>query len=249
MIPPRRCRRAAAPPPSSDYAAGRAADEVDEQAHFRPLRGRRVEPLERLAELQVAAVDQPVRLTDRANLFLREAPALESLGVDSVRRTRITRYHHVGRHVARHNRPARQERVRANLAILVHGRQAAENDPVADLDVSAERGTVGKYRVASHGAVVRDVRVGHEEIVIADASDALVVSGAAVDRAALAKHVAVADLEPGRLAAILLVLRRIAQRGELMNPVTRPDRGRAVDDDVRPDDRAGTDTDIGADHA
>ena len=54
--------------------------------------------------------------------------------------------------------------------------------------------------IADH-AVVRDVRVGHEQVVVADARDALVVRRAAIDGAALAEHVAVADLEPRRLAA------------------------------------------------
>ena len=64
-------------------------------------------------------------------------------------------------------------------------------------------------------AVVRDVRVGHEQIVIADARHALIADGAAVDGAELADHVAIADLQARRLAGVFLVLRRLADRGEL----------------------------------
>src|SRR6185437_785815 len=130
MLPPRRCRRAAAPSPSSDDAAGRAANEVDEQAQLGPLRGRWLEPRERLAELQVAAIDQAVGLTDAADLLLREPAALQALGVDGVRSSVIARHHDVGRHIAGDDRAARKEGVRADLAMLMHRRQAAENDRV-----------------------------------------------------------------------------------------------------------------------
>ena len=50
------------------------------------------------------------------------------------------------------------------------------------------------------------------------------VAGAAVDGAELAEHVAIADLEPALLAAVLLVLRVLADRGELKDAVAAPMR-------------------------
>src|SRR6185437_10938543 len=214
MTLPRRCRRAAAPRASSDDTAGRAANEVDEPAQLRPLRGRWLEPRERLAELQVAAIDQTVGLADAADLLLGEPPSLEALGVDRMWNGVIARHHDIRRHIAGDDRAARQEGVRADLAMLMHRRKTAENDPVADLDMTGEGDAIGEHRVASHDAVVRDVRVSHEEIVVADMGDGPVVDRAAVHRAAFAKDVAVTDLEAGRLAAIFLVLRRIAERSE-----------------------------------
>src|SRR5579883_2524755 len=162
MILPRRCRRAAAPCRSSDDAAGRAADEVDEQAQLRPLCGRWLEPLESLAELQIAAIDDAVGLADAADLLLRESPALEALRIDCVRHAGIAGDHDVRRYVPGHDGPARQEGMRANLAELMYGGQTAEDHPVADLHVSAERSAVGEHRVGPHHAVMGDVRVGHE---------------------------------------------------------------------------------------
>src|SRR6185437_10683744 len=247
MTLPRRCRRAAAPRASSDDTAGRAANEVDEPAQLRPLRGRWLEPRERLAELQIAAINQAVGLADAADLLLGEPPAFEALGVDRVRNGMIARHHHIGRHVAGDDRATGQEGMRADPAMLMHRRETAENDPVPDLDVTGERDAVGEDRVASHHAVVRDVRIGYEEIVVADAGDALVVDRAAVERAAFAKDIAVADLEAGRLTGVFLVLRRIAQRSELIDPVARADRGRTVDDDMGADDGARTDANLRAD--
>ena len=133
----------------------------------------------------------------------------------TVRLGRLAHRHHVGRHVARDRRVVGDEGMRADLAELVHAGEAAHDHPVAELHVPAERGVVGHHDVVAELAVVRHVRVGHEQVVVADARDALVVRRAAVDGAELAEHVAVADLEPRRLAPVLLVLRRIADRGEL----------------------------------
>src|SRR5579883_317996 len=263
MTPPRRCRRAAAPRASQilrerwlqpkaalpDDASRGAADEVDEQTYCGLLARGRLEPLECFAQLQVAAVNGAVGLADGADLLLREPPALETFGIHRVRFAGITGDHDVGRHITGDDRPAREKCVRPDLAMLMHGRQATENDPIADLHVPAQGDAVGEDRVASHEAVVRDMRVGHEEIIIADAGDALVVHGAAVDRAALAKDVAVTDLEASRLAPIFLVLWRISDGGERVNPVLGTDRGRTIDDDVGSDDRAPTDANLRADHA
>jgi hypothetical protein len=70
-----------------------------------------------------------------------------------------------------------------------------------------------------------------------------------VTPAALADGVAVPDLEAGRLAGVLLVLRHVAERGELEHPVVAPHARVAGDDDVRPDVGPGPDLDVLADDA
>ena len=95
------------------------------------------------------------------------------------------------------------------------------------MHVAGERRVVGEHALAADDAVVRDVRAGHEQVVAANARDALVLHRAAMDRDALADHVAVADLETRRLAAIFLVLGIGADRGELEDPIALADRASA----------------------
>ena len=64
---------------------------------------------------------------------------------------------------------------------------------------------------------------------------------AAIHGGELAKHVAIADLEPRGLALVLEVLRRVADGGELEDLVVGADGGRALDDRVRSDPGAGAD--------
>ena len=86
----------------------------------------------------------------------------------------------------------------------------AEDHPVADVHVAGELACVGEDGVVADLAVVREVHVGHDPVVVADARDAGVLRRAAVDGDVLADGVAVADLDRGGLARVLLVLRRRA---------------------------------------
>ena len=101
--------------------------------------------------------------------------------------------------------------------------------------------------MAADAAIVRDVRVGQDPVVVADAGDAAAVAGAAVDGDELADAVAVADDEFGALAVELLVLRIAADRGVAGDAVVAADAGRAVDAAVRADRGAVADLDVGAD--
>ena len=80
--------------------------------------------------------------------------------------------------------------------------------PVADIDVAAERRAIREDDLVAEAAVVRDVRIGHEEIVVADAGHARAGDVPRLTVHGFAEHVAVADLEPSGLALVFLVLRR-----------------------------------------
>ena len=74
-----------------------------------------------------------VRVADVADLLGRVAAPLQALGVDAVRLGRPADGHDERRHVARHRGVVGDERVRADLAELVHAGEAAHVHPVADL--------------------------------------------------------------------------------------------------------------------
>src|SRR5690606_19267195 len=104
-----------------------------------------------------------------------------------------------------------------------------------------------KDRRIADQAVVGDMAIGHDPVVVADPGNAAALHRAAVDGAELPDDVAVADLEQGRLALVLLVLRILAYRGELEDPVTAADPGRPADHHVRSDPGIVADLDVGAD--
>src|SRR6202034_2867317 len=149
--PPQACLPTPRPPPerraaaarelragplrSSDQAARRGLDEVDEHADLGTLGGHRQQLRQRLCELELRAVENAVRLADVLDLLVGEAAAPQTLGVHAVRYCRVARDHDVRRHVAADDRAAAEEGMGADPGELVHRREPAEDRPVADLDM------------------------------------------------------------------------------------------------------------------
>src|SRR5258707_12094786 len=113
--------------------------------------------------------------------------------------------------------------------------------------MAAERGAIRHHDLVAEIAVVSDVRIRHQQIVVADAGHPLVVGGAAIHRDGFAKYVAVADFEARRLALVFLVLRRVAQGSELKYLIVSADPRRTVDHRVRSDPGAGADDHVRTD--
>jgi len=81
---------------------------------------------------------------------------------------------------------------------------------VLDLGVACQPGIVGHHHLTADVTVVGHVRIGHEEVVVADRGDPVLV-GCPVDGDALAQLVAVANPHVRALAAVGKVLRRRAE--------------------------------------
>ena len=160
---------------------------------------------------------------------------------------RLPDRHHVGRHVARHCGVVGDEGVRADFAKLMHRRQTAHDHVITDFDMSGERRDVRHHHVIADPTIVGDVRVRHEQIIVPDTRDTLVVRRAAIDGDVLTKDVSIADLESRRLTGVFFVLRCIADRGELKYLIIRTESRPAGDDGVRADTTTRPDLDVGAD--
>ncbi len=135
------------------------------------------------------------------------------------------------------------------LAELVGAGIAAHDHPVAELHVARRASTrLDRMMWLPRTQSCADVRVRQEQVVVADAGDA--DAGRRCRDCTVhvfAEHVAVADLEPGRLALVLLVLRRIADARRTGRPVVGAERGRAVDHRMRTDPARGPMHHVGAD--
>src|SRR5665213_1823145 len=127
----------------------------------------------------------------------------------------------------------------------MRSRQTTHVHPVTQLYVPGKCCAVGHDDVIAKHAVMRNVRVRHEEIVTADAGNALIVGGAAVDGTKFAKYVVIADLKMRALACVFLVLRIAADGCELEYPIGRADARRPADDRMRSDGCSRADHDIG----
>ena len=100
---------------------------------------------------------------------------------------------HVRRHVVADGAQSGDEAVAADGGEMVNGHGAGKRGVVVDVDVAGQQRAVGDDDVVAQLAVVGDVAAGHQEIVVADAGDAVFLFRGAIDRDALADDVVVAD--------------------------------------------------------
>src|SRR6185503_3013668 len=101
---------------------------------------------------------------------------------------------------------ATDEAIAADAAELVDGRTRADVGEVLDADVTAERGMRPEDGPAPDVAVVGDVHVGHEQIVVFDRRLTAAASRAPVDGDELAEDIAAPDSQGGGFALVLQVL-------------------------------------------
>src|SRR5436190_15211904 len=233
----------------ADDAALAAREEIEDLAHRRTRRDLRLELYARLLEPEAAAVERAVGALESRDGLGREAAAFQSLTVDAVRARHVARRSDEGRQVLRQVRSHAGERVCADVHELVHQRGRTEDRPVADDDVAGELAGVGENGLVADLAVVREVHVGHDPVLVAQPRDAGIERRAAVDGHVLADGVVVADLHAGVLAGVFLVLRRRAKRGEVEDLVAAADLQAAVEHHVRDDPGAIGDFDRVADVA
>ena len=70
----------------------------------------------------------------------------------------------------------------ADAAELMDGRERTDGRVIVDVDVPRQRGVVREDRVRANVAIVRDVRVGHEEVVRLDRGPPTATGRAAINR-------------------------------------------------------------------
>jgi hypothetical protein len=168
----------------------------------------------------------------------RETAALEAFGIDAARLGRIAGGGDERRQILQQDGAHRRETVGADAHELMDHGEAAEDGPIANLDMACQLGVVGEDGLVADLAIVRQMHIGHDPVVVAQASDAGILRRAAIEGAELADRVAVADLEPGRLAGILLVLRGFTDRAELEDAIVAADAGMSGQHHMRTDHSA-----------
>ncbi len=141
----------------------------------------------------------------------------------------------------------------ADAAILVQGRQAADDHMVADGDMAGERRIVGHRHIVAHHAIMGDMHPDHEIPVVADPGRDTGLVGAAVHRHIFAQDIVAADVEARGFPLEPAVLRRLPQGNERMHHGAGADARLArhdhmgVQDDARLDRHLVVNAAIGTD--
>src|SRR5205085_7673 len=141
----------------------------------------------------------------------------------------------VRRHILQHDRAACDHGMGPDTAILVDTDHSTQHGEVVDHDMACQLGQIRKSGVVPDHAVVCNVHIGHDPVPVADAGDTAILDRTPIDGAVLADGIAIADLEPGRLAAVFFVLWYATERTEGMNSIVAADYRAPLDHGVRTD--------------
>ena len=145
------------------------------------------------------------------------AAALQAFGVNAIRLSLMARGNNLGRNIFEYTGTDRRDAMRAYHAKLMHRGKAPENGVIAHMHMPRERSVIGKNSVVANLAVMRDMTVGHNPIIVAYLSHADVLRGAAIQCAKFADDIPLANFQTGGLARIFFILRNFPYRGELKN--------------------------------
>src|SRR3989344_5141692 len=234
---------------SADDAALRCLDEVDKIIYLSAFFSQRRQLRDGLLQQQAGLVEYFERASQRFNGRYGKLPALESADIESMRFGGISRRQQIRGDILECHRGDAGHGVSAHATELMNHGKATEDDIILDGDMPRQAGAVGENRMIADTAVVRDMTIRHDEIVMADPRHTAAGNGAATERAILPDDVTVADLQPGRLALVTQMLGGVPQRRELIDSVVFSDARRSVDHDMRADPGVIADLHARADNA
>src|ERR1700735_3359106 len=104
-------------------------------------------------------------------------------------------------------------------AKLLHRTERPHRGIVLHGHMPRKSATIYKYSVIANPAIVADVRVGHDEVVASNSSDATPLNRAPIYRGKLVKFVGISDFQRYPLALVSQILRIAADNGKGINVV------------------------------
>ena len=114
---------------------------------------------------------------------------------------------------------------------LMHPGKSAKDGIIIDLHMAGERRIIGKYGMAAHNAIMGNVDIGHDPVIIPQNRFATTMIRSPVDGAILTNDIPVAYFQYVIFVILeFFVLWIIPNRTELEYPVRLADSGRSLDD-------------------
>src|SRR5579859_767732 len=152
-------------------------------------------------------------------------------------------------HIPSNRRPPANKSVRPNPHKMMHRTQSPHRGPVSHRDMPAQSRRVRHNNVAPNLAIMRNMRIRHDQIVGAHPRTPSTLHRPPVDGDKLADHVMVADLQARRFARISNILRSHANRSESKEVIAQADLRRAANRDMRIQNASLADLDLRPNHA
>lgn len=165
-------------------------------------------------EFQIATIKQLVGFFQGSNGLWRIVAPAKPFRIDAYRTKRIARTDEIRRCILAHGAGATYHGVVADAYKLMDGAEASKDCPVADMHVPAKLHAIGNDGMVRDLAIVRDMRIRHDPVIIQNARNTGILRGTGIDGDVLAHRIAIPYFEPGWFATVFLILRHSAYRAE-----------------------------------
>jgi len=136
----------------------------------------------------------------------------------------------------------------ANVTKLMHAGKAAKDRPVTDMHMACQGRIVGHDRLITNDAIVGNMHIRHDPVVITQNGLTFVLRRTATNRAVFANRVSITDDQSGWLTSIFLILWVVTDRCELVDMIVFADNGGAIDHNVTFDTCAISDFNVVTDN-
>src|SRR5690554_5231977 len=138
--------------------------------------------------------------------------------------------------------------MRTDFAKLMHQGKTTQNCPITNMYMARKCGVVNQNTVITKHAIVTNMHICHQQIVVADGGFMAILNGAAMDGDALTNNIVITDYQTSRFAFVFQVRRVLTYCGKLKNLIVLANDCRAFDHDMRGDHRARTNLYIRSDN-
>src|SRR6056300_501768 len=140
-----------------------------------------------------------------------EAAPLEPFEIHGARACRLPLTHDKRRLIGKQQTTHGGHAMGANSYELVYNRKPTQNHPIAHMYMTGKLRVVGKDGVAPDLAVVCQVHIGHDPIVITQSGDTQVTRGADIEGTKFSNGIARTDYQLTGLTLVFLILRNRTQ--------------------------------------
>src|SRR5690606_35928834 len=129
----------------------------------------------------------------------------QAFNIDVFSLSRVTTDHHVSRNILTDRGAHTAKTVSSDFTKLVHQRETAEDCPITDMHMASQGGVINQNTVIADHAVVTNMNVSHQQIIIANGSLAAVLNGTAMNGDAFTNNVVVTNHQASCFTLILQV--------------------------------------------
>jgi hypothetical protein len=197
---------------------------------------------------QRRAEDQAVGFFQGPDGVFLEAPAFQADEIEPVGFGTVTGYQKIGGNIFRDRGSASDDTVGPDAGKLMNTGQAADNRVIFHMDMAGQIGRIDHDDMMTQLAVVSDMTIGHNQVMVAHDRDPDIRHRCAMDRDKFPNGIIISDHDPGGLPSELQVLGLNTDRSKLKDTASLADIGMGLNDYMGTDDGIFPDMDIRTDN-